>query len=158
MTHPALAWLVSHAAWTINRRQVGEDGKTNYERLKGKRFKRQEYEFGQCGWYLKPGTRGQNEWLSRWGKGVYLGYREKSNEIYVGAPQGVIKVRDFRKRGIMEDRWNWQEFSMMQGVQWEPIPGRLGVQAKSSASRDNEDPCLRHACSSAMRAVQTPCC
>ena len=34
--HPAVPWLMKHAADTINRRRVGKDGKTPHRRWKGK--------------------------------------------------------------------------------------------------------------------------
>ena len=43
--HPSLPWLVRHAAGVKSRLQVGEDGKTGYERLRGKRFKGEWVEF-----------------------------------------------------------------------------------------------------------------
>ena len=36
--HPVLPWLVKHAAMIINLCKVGNDGRTAYERRKGKRF------------------------------------------------------------------------------------------------------------------------
>ena len=38
-------WLVSHAAATINRYHVGQDGNTAYRRWKGKEFRRETAEF-----------------------------------------------------------------------------------------------------------------
>jgi hypothetical protein len=38
--HPLLAWLVRHTAWLLSVRIRGEDGKTAYERLRGKPFAR----------------------------------------------------------------------------------------------------------------------
>ena len=34
--HPLLSWLVEFAAVLVNRYEVGHDGKTPYERLRGK--------------------------------------------------------------------------------------------------------------------------
>ena len=45
--HPVMAWLVSHAADVVNKFRVGSDGKTAYERAKGKTFKREVVEFGE---------------------------------------------------------------------------------------------------------------
>ena len=38
--HPIMSWMVEHAAETLNRYLVGEDGKTAYERLRGKKSRR----------------------------------------------------------------------------------------------------------------------
>ena len=50
----ALPWLVRHASMCIYWSQVGEDGKTPIERLKGKKFNTKCVKFGECVWYLKP--------------------------------------------------------------------------------------------------------
>ena len=50
-----------YAAMLINICHVGEDGKTAYERRRGKKFKRELPEFGESVWYLKPGTAGKDE-------------------------------------------------------------------------------------------------
>ena len=47
-------WMVLHAARTINRYHVGADGKTNYERWKGKRLRTGFVGFGESVMYLKP--------------------------------------------------------------------------------------------------------
>ena len=44
--HPVMAWLVMHAADLISKFQVGSDGKTAYERLKGKPYKGEAVEYG----------------------------------------------------------------------------------------------------------------
>ena len=66
-THPILPWVVGHAATVLNIAHVGKDGRTAYERRKGKRFKKQIPEIGECIWYIKPesiGEKGDQE--SRW--------------------------------------------------------------------------------------------
>eukprot|EP00974_Lingulodinium_polyedra_P133441 11225601-Lingulodinium_polyedra.AAC.1 len=46
--HPAIAWLPRHAGATLTRYVVGTDGKTAYERMRGRRFKKEVAEFGEC--------------------------------------------------------------------------------------------------------------
>ena len=43
-------------------------------------FNRKVAEFGECVWYLKPGTKGKYKWEERWGNGVWLGIRDESGE------------------------------------------------------------------------------
>ena len=64
-------WMFSHAAALINRYQIGQDGKTNYQRWKGKKFKREVTEFGESVYYLKAGTKGQDKYNSRWEEGIW---------------------------------------------------------------------------------------
>ena len=52
--HPVLAWLIIHAALTMNRYQIGPDGRTPRQRLKARSFNREVTEVGECVWYLKP--------------------------------------------------------------------------------------------------------
>ncbi len=40
--------MVEYAAFLLNRFEVGHDGKTTYERLKGTRMARQGIEFGEA--------------------------------------------------------------------------------------------------------------
>merc|ERR1711951_343800 len=72
-------WIVAHAAKTVNRYQVGTDGKTAYRRWKGKDFKREVAKVGETILYLKAGTQGRHKFVPRWEKGVWLGVRDESS-------------------------------------------------------------------------------
>ena len=61
-----IPWIVAHAARTMNRYQVGTDGKTAYRRWKGKDFKREVAEIGETILYLKAGTQGKHKFVPRW--------------------------------------------------------------------------------------------
>ena len=39
--HNIVPWMIRESAEYVNRFQIGEDGKTTYERLHGKKFKRE---------------------------------------------------------------------------------------------------------------------
>ena len=52
--HPIWPWAVMYAAVLINICLVGDDGRTPNGRRKGRRFKRELPEFGECIRYLKP--------------------------------------------------------------------------------------------------------
>ena len=128
--HNVLPWLIMYAAMLLNICRVGEDGRTAYERRRGKKFRREVPEFGESIWYLKPGSAGKDKLDKRWGDGVYLGIIEDSSELYIGTKDGVIKVRTFARRGE-EDRWRRKEIDDMIGVPWEPIPGQGVREVKS---------------------------
>ena len=97
--HNILPWLIMYAAMLINICSIGEDGKTAYERRRGKKFKRELPEFGESIFFLKPGSSGKEKLDERWGDGVYLGVIEESSEIYIGTIDGILKVRTFARRG-----------------------------------------------------------
>ena len=63
-----------------------------------------------------------DKWDDRWGKGVFLGVRPTSNEIYVGTPSGVIKCRTIRRR-MVADRWDIQVLESFKGVPWDMEQG-----------------------------------
>ena len=50
--HPIMYWLVQHAGFIISYYQVGKDGRTPYERHKGKEHKHEMCEFGEQVFYM----------------------------------------------------------------------------------------------------------
>ena len=69
-----IPWMFRHSGNVITRYQVGSDGKTAWGSDKGRKFKRDVAEFGECVWYLKLGSNGKGL-DRRWGSGVFLGVR-----------------------------------------------------------------------------------
>ena len=98
MDHPIMAWLIKHAAFVRNVCKVGNDGRTAYERRKGKRFLRPPPEIGECIWYQKQMSEGKDKLETRWECGVFAGVREESNALYVMTDAGAIKVRGYKRR------------------------------------------------------------
>lgn len=76
-------WLVMHAAGALNRGQVFKDGKTAWERARGKTFKKYAAYVEGSAWYLKLGTLHRDQWHYRWGKGVWLDFKDESGESYI---------------------------------------------------------------------------
>ncbi len=98
--------MVAEAADSINRYQVGTDGKTRRQRVTGKSWLRQVAEFGECAYYLKLKTKGIHTWEERWAEGIWLGIREESGEILIGTDEGVVKARTWNKKGMEAERWD----------------------------------------------------
>ena len=129
-----LPWLVRHSAMTLNIGQRGEDGRSAWERVKGKCFNREVPEFGEKVLYLKPESLGVNKLDSRWEPGHFLGIRDESGELYIGTKDGVLKVRTFRSYVTLSDRWGAASLIDIDGLPWEPVPGREGIEVKASVS------------------------
>ncbi len=111
------------------RSQRGQDGKTAYE--KGKRFNKELVPFGECV-HRKPLSTEKKKTISgldpQWKDGIWLGIRDESNEVYVGTKNGVVIARSImRKPG--PDKWDKKQLDEMQGLPWEPIPGKGERQA-----------------------------
>ena len=69
-------WLVEYAGWLVNRAEVGHDGRTPYERLKGKKARLPGKEFGEAVMWkrrLQGGPLGKLSCL--WSDGIYLGVK-----------------------------------------------------------------------------------
>ena len=124
--HSCIPWLIRHAAATINRRRKDQGGFSAYRKWKGREFNRSVAEFCECVWYLKAGSTGKDKFESRWEDGVWLGIRDRSGESIIGTPEGVVKARDFRRKGVLTERWNRDEINGFRGLPWEPIPGKEG--------------------------------
>eukprot|EP00974_Lingulodinium_polyedra_P066499 6436566-Lingulodinium_polyedra.AAC.1 len=91
--NPVVSWLPRHVGATLTRCIVGTDGKTAYERMRGRRFRKEVAEFGECVWFLRPKSRGKTCLGSRWGEGIWVGMRAESGEAMIGTQDGVLKVR-----------------------------------------------------------------
>ena len=77
---------------------VGKDGRTPYQRWKGKKFRKEVTEFGECVWYLRPRTKGVTGMKGRWGEGIWFGIREETGENMSGAREGVMRARTIRSK------------------------------------------------------------
>ena len=101
-----VAWMVAEAAESINRFQIGPDGKTRRERVTGKKWHRQTAEFCETVHYMKLKTKGKYTWSERWSEGLWLGVREESGEIIIGTTECVVKARTFERIASHDERWN----------------------------------------------------
>ena len=63
-----------------------------------------------------------------------LGIRDESGELYIGTKDGVLKVRTFRSYVALSDRWDAASLIDINGLPWEPVPGREGIEVKASVS------------------------
>ena len=88
------AWLVEHAADTLNKALVGSDGQTPWERVRGRKYGGQVFEFGQVVLSRIPGKPVGGLMTPRWVKGLWLGKLWASDEHIVTEPGGgVVRAR-----------------------------------------------------------------
>ena len=101
--------MVTHAANLLSRFGVGHDGKTPYERLRGKKYEGQLPEFAETVWRhfptknVKKDDRGKLR--VRWGKAIFLGMVPMSTEVYLWDGARVVKARGIRRTNE-QDRWD----------------------------------------------------
>ena len=122
--HPVTAWLVEHAADLLSKYQVGNDGKTGYERWKGKPYRSEEIEFGEKVHYrLNLKAKSNREKLEvRWGEGFYLGRWWRTGEAIIGAAGGTLRAGTVRRVGAHR-RWDREGLEKVKGLPWKWDPG-----------------------------------
>ena len=91
--HPAIAWLIEHSVDLLNKCQMGKDGRTPYERLKGKRYGGTFMDFG-CPVMLRVTDKPQGGLMQeRWVEGTWLGMRWSTWEHLVSRRSDGVVVR-----------------------------------------------------------------
>ena len=121
-SHPVMTWLVQHAADCSSKYQVREDGKTGYERLKGKSFSRPSVEFGEKVRFKKS-AKGQKEHKleMKWNVGHFLGFHWRTSEAIVGTKEGIRRAGTIRRVGAHR-RWDATGLDSIRGVSWKWDP------------------------------------
>ena len=109
--------MAEYAAYLINRLEVGKDGKTAYERNKGKKGMVMAVEFGEkLLWKTRPKDK-MEKLNPRWEYGIFVGIKAVSGELWVATKSGVRAVRSVR-RIAAEDRWKAENKDWVQHVPW----------------------------------------
>ena len=88
---PIVTFMPEYAAYLLNRLEVGKDGKTAYERIKGKVGSVVGVEFGEKVLWKKKKADKQAKIRSRWAHGIFVGVRKRSGEMWVATKAGEIK-------------------------------------------------------------------
>ena len=116
--HPIWTWITEYSAYLLNRCEVSTDGRTAYERSKGKSAHFCDHEFGEVVLWKKQSTRGPLGKLSTtWSKGIFLGVRGLTGELRVGTTEGVFRSRTVQ-RVPQEERWTPEAADLVGGVPW----------------------------------------
>ena len=130
-THSIWPWIAEHAGFLLTRFEVGRDGKTAYERLKGKSAKVQGMAFAEG--ILWKRKRAGGPLTCMWEDGVYVGVKATTAEVIVGNRNGVWLTRTVRRKPAKE-RWDRSNLEMVVAVPWrknEDDPKMDGERLKS---------------------------
>ena len=84
-THPIWSWVARHGNFLMSRYRVGQDGRTAYERLKGKRWKRPMVSFGEKVYFrpLKSYVAGQGDMEPQLKLGRYVGTHGRNGDVLI---------------------------------------------------------------------------
>ena len=126
---PVLEWMIPHAAQTINRFQVGEDGRTAHYRLHLKKIGGKTFAFGeQVVAKLKRKSRQVRQKIldAKFREARWVGYSGRTAGHVVILPQGgaAIKVRTAKSRRLSE-RWNAEAITCVIATPDAPNPKDL---------------------------------
>ncbi|CAK9017766.1 Retrovirus-related Pol polyprotein from transposon TNT 1-94 [Durusdinium trenchii] len=115
--HAIWTWLARHACFLISRYRVGPDGRTPYERLKGKRWRRPLVVFGERVHFrpLQSYVSGRSDLAPKLDMGVYVGTHGRNGDALVMTKEGVIKGGSL-KRLTVEERW--ADVELFKGTPW----------------------------------------
>ena len=92
--HLVMAWIPQHAGFLLSRFQVASDGKTAHERLKGKAYRRELFDFAERVLFMPVVLVGKlNQLDSKWEPGRFIGVRPKSNEALIMTERGILTAK-----------------------------------------------------------------
>lgn len=91
-------WICEWAALVHRRYKVSDDGRTAYERIRGKKASRTMVQIGENVWFKAPATITPSNTEQRFDEGIVVGIRETSDEILVWNSKGIHRSRTIRRR------------------------------------------------------------
>ncbi len=118
--HPIVKWLIEYAATVISRYRVGSDGRTAYERVRGKQCTKTVTTFGEKTYYINVTIDKESKEATeaKWEYGLWLGVHVRSNENIIATNDGVIRRRTVKR--MREDlRWDAMAINGLTGVSWD---------------------------------------
>jgi hypothetical protein len=135
------SWIVVHATDLINKLQVGRDGKTAFERCKGKRYKGEVFAFGSVVMIRVSGKVAGGEMSARFHQGIYLGQRFHSGENIVARLSDGEVVRSRTVQGL-DVPVTAEMLDKIKGSPWMPAgthKGEAEIQRPVMPSGDGSD-------------------
>ena len=131
--HPIVTWLCEYASYLLNRLEVGRDGKTSYERMKGKRATVLGVEFGErIMWKEKP-VGALRKMIPQWQLGIFLGVKLSSGEMILADDKGEIHWARTIRRVPMQTRWTIESLAWVRHTPWNT--GANDLEAEGEATR-----------------------
>ena len=97
-------FMLEYSAYLINRLEIGKDGKTVYERTKGKKATVLGIEFGEKLLYKLKADGKMAKIRDRWEYAIFVGVRRRSGEVWLAADGKIFSARSVQRIPV-EDRW-----------------------------------------------------
>jgi hypothetical protein len=119
--HPVVAWAVRYAGQLLSRFQKAhDDGKTAFERRKGRPYKRRLPSFAELVMFMTVADRAgpRRKLDERFSTGMYVGLVERTDEVIVLTEDGYFRVNTV-KRVSEEQRGNKVFALACRGCPWD---------------------------------------
>ena len=102
---PIVSYMPEYAAYLLNRLEIGKDGKTAYERCKGKKATVLGLEFGEKVLYKVKRDAKQAKIRARWEYGIFVGVKARSGEVWLATAEKTFSARSVRRLPA-DQRWS----------------------------------------------------
>jgi hypothetical protein len=138
--HCVLAWLIEWCCTIINRYSKGADGRTPYQRVRGKESNRPICQFGErLLWRpLKTAANRRDKDEPNYQDGYWLGIIHRTDEVIIGTPEGVVKCRDIRRRPV-EEQGGSGGLLNIKGWPSAPNPKKTNAQIPSAIRKEGDE-------------------
>ena len=141
--HPLMYWLVLHSGYICSHYFVGQDGRTCYEKLKGKPNRAIVCEFGEQVHFMPLKTDAVSGSMSkRYLTGVWLGIDERTSETRIGCKDGTVTGSRSIVRLPEDERWDKEFLEKVKGTPWNLSGDDEELPAATFASRPEADPAV----------------
>ena len=119
--------MVRWAAMVASRYLVGKDGRTTYERKRGRRCRVPLATFGERVLYRPlDHAKDRSKMDVQWESGIWLGLSRESNEALIGTSRGVTRAYAIRRRPS-DERWVRKAILEIAGTPQRPNRGKAGL-------------------------------
>ena len=118
MDNAIMLWMLIHAGNILTCFKVQRDGRTAFQRLRGRKATSYMAQFGEKVLFQKVTHSSRaNKMDSRWDYGLYLGFSTRSMESNIWTPDGMEKARNIRR--LTEDkRWDADMILRVSSAPW----------------------------------------
>ena len=138
-THAVMSWLAEHAAYMLNRCNLGTDGRTAYGRLHGKESSAKLCEFAErILWYVPKKHRAKLD--ARWRYGVFLGRASNCDQNYIGLANGSIATARAIARLVPSLRWDSGKVGAVTGMPMDHKTRDYDVIEEDAAPHNHPEP------------------
>ena len=100
-SHPVFSWMVEWVAWILTSRTRGSDGRTAFQRVRGRPFGKRLLEIMELCLYKLPVKGPERDAVgklgARWRRGIFLGFNRMTSEYLLWDEGNVIKARAIQR-------------------------------------------------------------